>query len=63
MKALKNLPLWVVILITVIFVATWFYMSYMIFIQTATGIFFWILMTMTFLIPVMVLWMYYLKIL
>ena len=57
-----ELPLWVVVFMTVVLVMMWFVMSQATFL-TIYSFSFWLVMTMIFLIPVLVLWMIYFEIL
>ena len=57
-----ELPFWIVVFLTIIFVSIWFFMSKMIFL-TSTGFVFWVIVTMLFLFPLALIWMIYLRIL
>jgi hypothetical protein len=56
-----ELPLWLVVFMTFVFVITWFLMSHASFFSIMSFPF-WIIMTMAFLIPVLVIWLIYFKV-
>jgi len=56
-----ELPMWLALFMTFIFILTWFLMSQATF-YVGGDYAFWIIMTMAFLLPVLILWLIYFEV-